>query len=288
MISLFKKTKKETSVSQTEVLVKNIATNAVKATNEIIDEIHHTFYTEVDKLLEESKIFREISIDEKLKENGDFLSQIGFNNSKVCNEYFKQVREESQVNEENNNKKNLYDSINYFSIKYPQYKYITKESIKKICEKYGLVYSSVSDYVGDIPQKNIEDMKKFNIRDEDCCYTVRESRISMNGSIKFRQVSHSEYEKHWKSKHGTFQEAYHGSSHKISVMAMKTDWLIAANIKDFNLQNKKLIEFRLKTIEIPDPVVFQPVMHKGLVGYLIVTAWGQEATDELIVNNKMN
>ena len=35
---------------------------------------------------------------------------------------------------------------------------------------------------------------------------------------------------------------------------------------------------------IPDPVVLQPV--KG--GYLIITAWGDEASDEIVVNQKMN
>jgi len=35
---------------------------------------------------------------------------------------------------------------------------------------------------------------------------------------------------------------------------------------------------------LADPVVLQPV--KG--GYLIITAWGDEASDELVVNQKFN
>jgi len=39
-----------------------------------------------------------------------------------------------------------------------------------------------------------------------------------------------------------------------------------------------------RKIEIPDPVVLQPV--KG--GYLILTAWGDEASDPLVMNEINN
>ena len=40
----------------------------------------------------------------------------------------------------------------------------------------------------------------------------------------------------------------------------------------------------VKTVNIPDPVVLQPVCG----GYLIVCAWGDEASDEIVVNQQMN
>lgn len=40
----------------------------------------------------------------------------------------------------------------------------------------------------------------------------------------------------------------------------------------------------LTRVNVPDPVVLQPV--KG--GFLIVCAWGEEASDEIVVNEKMN
>lgn len=37
-----------------------------------------------------------------------------------------------------------------------------------------------------------------------------------------------------------------------------------------------------------DPIVLQSVSKEGIEGYLIVTAWGDEASDENVVNQKMN
>lgn len=42
--------------------------------------------------------------------------------------------------------------------------------------------------------------------------------------------------------------------------------------------------YKLEKKFIPDPVVLQPV--KG--GYLILTAWGDEASDPLVVNQNFN
>ena len=50
----------------------------------------------------------------------------------------------------------------------------------------------------------------------------------------------------------------------------------------------ELKDFKLSKIEIPDPVVLQPVMFNKTKYYLIVTAWGDEASDELVVNQNHN
>ena len=63
---------------------------------------------------------------------------------------------------------------------------------------------------------------------------------------------------------------------------------IAAPAKDFNLSEAEIKNFKITKVHIPDPVVLQPVFFKGEKYYLIVTAWGQEASDELVVNHKMN
>jgi hypothetical protein len=58
---------------------------------------------------------------------------------------------------------------------------------------------------------------------------------------------------------------------------------ICAPLKDMEIpKNKKLVGHKI--INIPDPVVLQPV--RG--GYLIVCAWGNESSDEMVVNQKMN
>lgn len=44
----------------------------------------------------------------------------------------------------------------------------------------------------------------------------------------------------------------------------------------------------MKHIEIPDPVVLKPVIYNSQKYYLIVTAWGLEAGDEIVVNSNHN
>lgn len=38
----------------------------------------------------------------------------------------------------------------------------------------------------------------------------------------------------------------------------------------------------------PDPIVMKPVFYKGKAFKLICSAWGKEAEDELVVNEKLN
>jgi hypothetical protein len=63
---------------------------------------------------------------------------------------------------------------------------------------------------------------------------------------------------------------------------------IAAPLKDFDMKNMEVKNYKVSEIEIPDPVVLKPVLFNKQKFYLIVTAWGEEASDELVVNHKFN
>ena len=58
---------------------------------------------------------------------------------------------------------------------------------------------------------------------------------------------------------------------------------ICAPLKDMEVKSNQKVK-GYKIMDIPDPVVLQPV--RG--GYLIVCAWGDEASDEIVVNQQMN
>ena len=57
------------------------------------------------------------------------------------------------------------------------------------------------------------------------------------------------------------------------------------DITDLELQGKKLVK---KQIKIKDPIVLCPVFFKNVKHYLIVTAWGKEASDFEVINQKLN
>lgn len=60
---------------------------------------------------------------------------------------------------------------------------------------------------------------------------------------------------------------------------------ICAPKEDFDTRGYEVVDgYKL----IYDPIVLQPVSKDGIEGYLIVTAWGDEATDEIVVNQINN
>ena len=63
---------------------------------------------------------------------------------------------------------------------------------------------------------------------------------------------------------------------------------IAAPVKDFNMEGLEVKNNKIQKMQIPDPIVLKPVIFKGKKHYLIVTAWGEEASDEIVVNQQMN
>lgn len=267
-----------------------------KSTKEIIEEIHETFYSEVDKLLAEAKIMNTVETDRQpLIDKSARLEKLGFGQSKECKEAKKEIERLDKLKLDNLNKKTLIEAINYFSFKYPQYKFITEDSVKKICEKYNLVYGEVSRYIGEIPTKNLEDMEKFTISDDDvCCIEQYRSSGGYRGTPTFRsfteQVEKDKKDKEWENSHSYMPGLRGGllSFGQGYTFKGKCPLEIAAPLKDFNTQGMEVKDFKLSNIEIPDPVVLQPVIYDNTKYYLIVTAWGEEGSDELVVNQKMN
>lgn len=243
-----------------------------RSMNEIIEEIHETFYTEVDRLLAEARISNSLDTDKQnLIDKHERLKALGFINTKEVKEAKDEVARLKALENENKAKADLIEAINYFSQKYPLYKFITEESVKKICSKYNLVYGSVDRYIGTVPDENLKHMENFKISEEDSCSLVQRSYYGLINK-EFFSPSNKEF--------GT-DIFYHYSISKCPLE-------IAAPLKDFNMTNSEVKDFKISDIEILDPVVLQPVIFKDKKYYLIVTAWGLEASDELVVNTLYN
>jgi hypothetical protein len=260
---------------------------AQKSTKEIIEEIHDSFYTEVDNLLAEAKIEKSLSTDKQdLIEKQNKLTSLGFHNTKEVKEANEEILRLQKLEKENVSKKELIEAINYFSFKYPYYKFITEESVKKICEKYNLIYSTVDRYTGTVPDSNIKQMLEFKIQEEDECY---EKELSVRGFMRRVNTSLISFqEKEMLKNDLEYSDPIFLLDDLYRTIIKKLPLEICAPIKDFDLQGHELKDFKLSKIEIPDPVVLQPVFFKGKKHYLIVTAWGDEASDELVVNQNMN
>lgn len=229
--------------------------------NQVIAQIHNDFYTEVDKLLEMAKIQKPvIEIDERLANKAERLNRLGFTMSKDVKDYTLAKRKVEDVNSENEEKQRLIDAINYFSEKYPNYKFITEASVNKICHKYNLYLGDVNDYIGEVPDANLEVMERFEV---DKC------------------DKGTEYMGQWPSPNP-------GGGYGLVSMYNTATLKICAPKSDFRKDVQYDESTRTVKQEIPDPIVLQPVKYKGFPYYLVVTAWGIESNDSEVANHKMN
>jgi len=297
MLKLFKRTSK--NVQSNQVVVKN------KTTVMLVEEIHDTFYTEVDKLLAAAKISNSLDTDKQdLIDKCERLKKLGFTNTKEVKEAELELKRLEELKKENENKKNLIDAINYFTVRYPSYKFITEDSVRKICDKYGLVYGAVDRYLGTVPDKNLKHIEEFKVMEEDEAWIYERGYNSSFGGkhISTHEISskkerlaekeraRKEYEAlslDYKMQLGMMRMSS-GYGRQDFTVDMECPLEIAAPQKDFNMSGMEVKDFKLRKIEIPDPVVLKPVVFNKTKYYLIVTAWGEEASDEIVVNHILN
>lgn len=307
-MNLFKKNPKTSSKPVDTVIYER----GQKTTSELIEEIHESFFTEVDSLLASAKIANSLDTDKQaLIDKCLRLKALGFTSTKEVKEAEKEIERLDALKEDNDKKQSLIEAINYFSMKYPNYKFITEDSVKKICAKYGLIYGEIGRYIGTVPDKNLKHIEEFNVFEED------QIRISYTGYISSFLGSEVRLDIKYKSQKehlekelkllneikasdpaGTLMYKSHFFEIDLyrqinaNARGRSVDMLcpleIAAPAKDFDTNGMEVKDFKLSKIEIPDPVVLKPVIFNHQKHYLIVTAWGLESQDELVVNERNN
>lgn len=246
-----------------------------KTNDELVEEIHQTFFTEVDRLLEQAKVLKSTeTTKQKLLDKSTKLLALGFQQTVEIIEAKVEFNRLRAIEKNNEANKEIIEAILYFSNKYPQYKFITEDSVKLICEKYNLIYGDVKFYQGNVPDANLKQMEEFSILDEDRCYCESYKSMFMNSDDK--KISYDYYNSRLKSLRYDSNYTY-----------TKSALLIAAPISDFNTTNMEIKDHQLKA-KVKDPIILCPVFYKEKVYYLIVTAWGKEANDNLVINEKMN
>ena len=252
---------------------------------ELVEEIHEAFYTEVDRLLADAQIkVAKPEYDKEIFKRGQRLNKLGFGNTKTA--IVTQDIETKNWNKriEQDEKNILRDTILFFSQKYPQYKFITEKSVKSICEKYGLVYSSASNFIGDVPEKNLQEIENFKVG-VDYLPVLIGYRMWQDEPIELRFYSKQEVEGFLKKgRKSDWYESYE----EVREQPIST-FEIVAPLSDFNLGDKEIKNFKL--VNKPpkeDPIVLQPIFYENQKHYLIVTAWGPEASDPLVMNPKHN
>jgi hypothetical protein len=231
-----------------------------------VKQIHNEVYSAHQLLLDESnRVISAAFESEDQQEIANQLSNMGFRRAANVGEPLEALK--------------LRNRINYYQQNYPLQKFIDAETVKKICEKYGLYICATSDFIAEIPLKNQKDIVGFRIKQKDLptniIYELTDWPYLFNGS-----PSSEEEEKQYRKDRGEAQKRFDeisDSEEEVNGTHMK----IIATESQIDMRGKKKVGYQIVK---DDPIVLQPV--DG--GYLVVTAWGDEASDEMIVNEKMN
>lgn len=226
--------------------------------NKLIEKIHNEFETEVDRILAEAKIsVPEIPIDENLLSRANRLRALGFHSAKEIQDVRDWEKKNRDNRWQNEQKRHLVDAVNYFSEKYPNYKFITGDRVLAICQKYSLYKGPVRSYKGHVPESNLKVMELFKVEEADMAHeevgSVPDLNLSrgMTGGMAWRRI-------------------YGPAGLQICAPLSEFDEKLQVDEKKRTLTQR---------IEIPDPIVLQPVQYFGSTYYLVVTAWGIEAED---------
>lgn len=313
-------------------------------------EVHNEFMTAGDNLLKKAEeiLKTEVKINPAKIAR---LAQFGFKSSKDAT-----VKEDDK--KEKTHQRNLVDAINYYRVKFPNYKFIPSETVKSICEKYGLVSGEAHQYKGFVPEKNLTEIEMFFEVHPDMRYSyfkptndrglfasiwtsdiqiekeeydeimasIHEPKKHIQSFAKGLDMEISERAVQWYQpnrstlgidpyddnygfqmqsssqvgrtslmdaymqiylQYPTFSLFGSNSGDKEKTATKKETTLrICAPISEMNTSGYELKDgYKL----VYDPIVSIEVTHKnGIKGEIILTAWGDEASDELVINQNNN
>ena len=223
--------------------------------SDVITKVHTEFTTAGEKLYQEAlKIINSTKLlnEDKVQR----LAKLGFTATREV------VMAEETLHERRLSERTV-ELVSYYREQYPLYKFITESQVKDICAKYKLIYGKVSQYIGFVPEAKLKIMEDFALKEKDALHY----RVDGWGT---RKNSPIDYE--------TFKD-------NKDVCYTDREFLIAAPTKDFNINPSQTVRnYQIEDKPVPDPVVLAPVQG----GFLIVCAWGEEASDPIVTNDINN
>lgn len=261
-----------------------------------VQEIHLAFHKAGDELIAKAnEILKDKSCRDVLK--AKLLKELGFT-------YAKQAEIKEDLSKLSEGEIGIIEAekLRYYQIRYPNYKYITLAQVKAICEKYNLLYADVCRYKGFVPEKNLHEIEIFKVEPNDIgTETASYESPPFSNSIRITLDGGSKYmDYHKRDVPAKFHTSAVSVKSGLKICAPEIDietkdFLTTINGEGYYLP--KLLPLKMfdtKLVDggaipepirfIPDPVVLQPVHY----GFLIITAWGDEANDEIVVNPNAN
>ena len=195
------------------------------------------------------------------------LIKLGLSNSKTYKELSKNISNNDNIDNLNKDRE-LYSKI---SIKYTNYRLIGIKNILNLCEKYDLYLGLIDQFIGSIPYSNLQDLTKHK---NEVSNSKEFTRLSPESAIDIAHYS-------------SYGDIYYAI---VAPRYMFKENLVEADRLILNIEKPKLkikFEFQKPSFNL-DPIVLAPLYNprgynNGIV-YQIVTAWGEEAEDDNVIN----
>jgi len=260
-------------------------------------------FREVHKDLEEESMFLKKGHDiEGYKEKANFLAGAGFNNS-IAAKLYSSISENSHM-------------IDEYDKKYHgQYRFILKPQLERLCEKYNLFVRKTEHFLGDIPEENIKEMMNFHVHLEDLdrpfvtnlsgrgaseismCWNYPNDNIETQGIIAKWIEENQEFITKTFTQEGILVPKDVRSGFKVKMndlnhlgfegviqIAAVEELFAPEAFEETKARVPGRAELTAKQQVDLDPIVLCETKH----GYIVITAWGDEANDELILNPNKN
>ncbi len=286
-----------------------------KSEQQIITEIHNEFDTAEDRLLEQAdKLLAELNIptETSIEAKAEKLKILGFVNSEVVLQAKSLTEQRDKQQKVLVSTKEQAERIRYYKQSYPFQKFLTEQELDRICEKYNLIYAPVSNYIKDVPEKNIKEIElatSLNINDApplkmviktiSSYYSVNKKDVSEivlseEEAIRYSKITYDAAKWDFVNRLDCIRCGLNELSSNYRIMSHvceeenKSGLFIAAPISHFNTKGLtkkgKFAFLNIKVTEVKDPIVFRYV--RG--GVQVLSKWGLEGEDESLVNEKLN
>lgn len=278
---------------------------------EILAEVIHKEFDNSEEKINKAcqDLFNELNIVtfDKVKNKSNILQELGFVNSEAVTK----IKTESVIGDFNISLERA-EYLKYLKFVYPQSKFITTDELDRICSKYNLIHAPVKNYIKDVPEKNVYEMKNAQpLRGNDKVnkeyiinYTIYKYTYNANEYVSIKETKYWEnpikfssptneaglrkylIDKYKPKKVITFNEI-------TTTTIDKSGLFIAAPKSHFKLdgvEKSGKFGFFTQTVTVTkDPIVFE-FLQKDFVR--ILTKWGtdddQSFMDDSLINETLN
>ena len=127
----------------------------LKIHNEV-DTAEARILKQCDDILKQNNIVAESDLERK----ATLMRELGFVNSETVKKYEVIETKNKEYQSLKTITKEKADYIRELKVRYPLEKFLTIEELDRICSKYKLIHAPVANYIKDVPEKNVLEMKK--------------------------------------------------------------------------------------------------------------------------------